>query len=59
MNVVCIMDMGKTPPHMSAKPLLPPRQETTLKKAVWAKWMKIWIEKYFLFRVKHGLTHWP
>ncbi len=59
MNVFCLMDMGTTAAYMSAKPLLPPRQKLVLKKAVWAKWMKIAFERYFLFRMKHGLSNWP
>lgn len=59
MNVMCLMDMGETAAYMSAKPLFPPRQEITLKKAKWAKWMKIWFEKYFLFKMKHGYSNWP
>ena len=59
MNVVCIMDMGNTAAYMSAKPLLPPRQEITLRKALWAKWMKVWYERYFLFKIKHGLASLP
>lgn len=59
MDVICLMDMGDTAAYMSAKPLLPPRQEITLKKAIWAKWMKIWFEKYFLFKMKHGRSNWP
>ncbi|MDP2167734.1 MAG: FAD-dependent oxidoreductase [Thermodesulfovibrionales bacterium] len=59
MNVLCLMDMGTTAAYMSAKPLLPPRQETTLKKALWARWMKMAFERYFLFKMKHGLSNWP
>ncbi len=59
MDVICLMDMGDTAAYMSAKPLLPPRQELTLRKAKWAKWMKIWLEKYFLFKMKRGASNWP
>jgi len=59
MNVMCLMDMGDTAAYMSAKPLLPPRQEIILKKARWAKWMKIWFEKYFLYKMRHGHGNWP
>jgi sulfide:quinone oxidoreductase len=59
MDVVCLMDMGDTAAYMSARPLLPPRQELTLRKARWAKWMKIWFEKYFLYKMKHGRSNWP
>ena len=59
MSVICIMDMGDTAAYMSAKPLMPPRQEMTLKRAMWAKWMKVWLEKYFMFKMKHGIRNWP
>lgn len=59
MDVICIMDMGSTAAYMSARPLLPPRQEITLKKAVWARWMKILFERYFLFKMRHGLANLP
>jgi len=59
MNVLCLMDMGTTAAYMSAKPLLPPRQEIILKKAKWAKWMKIAFERYFLFKMKHGISNLP
>jgi len=59
LSVVCIMDLGNTAAYMKAKPVLPPRQETTLKKALWAKWMKVWFERYFLYKMKHGLSNWP
>ncbi len=59
MDVICLMDMGDTAAYLSAKPLLPPRQEIMLKKAIWAKWMKVWFEKYFLFKMKRGISNWP
>jgi sulfide:quinone oxidoreductase len=59
MDVVCLMDMGNTAAYMKANPLLPPRQEITLRKGVWAKWMKVWFERYFLFKMKQGLSNWP
>ena len=58
MNVQCIMDMGDTAAFIYAKPLLPPRQSLILKKAVWAKWMKISYEKYFMYKMKHGRSNW-
>lgn len=59
MDVICLMDMGKTAAYMRAKPVLPPRQETTLKKTVWAKWLKIYFERYFLWKMKHGVSRLP
>ena len=34
------MDMGNTA-ALKAYPVLPPRQSSYMKKAVWAKWMKV------------------
>lgn len=59
MDVICLMDMGETAAYMRAKPLLSPRQEIILKKAKWAKWLKVWFEKYFLFKMRHGIPNWP
>jgi len=59
MDVMCLMDMGHTAAYMHAKPLLPPRQKLTLKKAMWAKWLKVWYERYFLYKMKHGHGNWP
>jgi sulfide:quinone oxidoreductase len=59
MNAICLMDMGGTAAYMSAKPVLPPRQNLTLRKTMAAKWMKMWYERYFLFKMKHGFMNWP
>jgi sulfide:quinone oxidoreductase len=59
LGVVCLMDMGNTAAIMKAYPVLPPRQSSYMKKAIWAKWMKIGFEKYFLYKMKHGLSKWP
>lgn len=59
LEVVCLMDMGRTAAYMKASPLLPPRQESVTKKGLWAKWLKIRFERYFLYKMKHGLSNWP
>ncbi len=59
LGVVCLMDMGTTAALMKAYPVLPPRQSSYMKKAIWAKWMKIKFEKYFLWKMKRGLSHLP
>lgn len=59
LGVVCLMDMGKTAAFMKAYPVLPPRQSSYMKKAIWAKWMKIQFEKYFLWKMKRGLSQLP
>ncbi len=59
LGVVCLMDMGSTAAFMKAYPVLPPRQSTYLKKAIWAKWLKVRFEKYFLWKMKRGLSNLP
>lgn len=57
--VICLMDMGNTAALMKASPVLPPRQESYTKKGVWAKWLKLSFERYFLFKMKHGFSQLP
>lgn len=58
-GVVCLMDMGTTAAFMKAYPVLPPRQSSYMKKTIWAKFLKIQFEKYFLWKMKHGLSRLP
>jgi sulfide:quinone oxidoreductase len=58
-GVVCLMDMGNTAAFMKAYPVLPPRQSSYMKKAIWAKWLKVSFEKYFLWKMKRGLSQLP
>ncbi|MFZ5771854.1 MAG: NAD(P)/FAD-dependent oxidoreductase [Thermodesulfobacteriota bacterium] len=57
--VICLMDMGDSAALMKAWPLLPPRQESYTRKGVWAKWLKLSFERYFLFKMKHGYSQLP
>ncbi len=59
LSVVCLMDMGNTAAFMKASPVLPPRQDSFTKKGIWAKWMKVGFEKYFLYKMKNGLSSFP
>jgi sulfide:quinone oxidoreductase len=59
MDVVCLMDMGNTAAIMKASPVLPPRQESALKAGIRYKWLKIAFERYFLWKIKHGLSGLP
>jgi len=58
-DVMCILDMGNTAALMKADPVLPPRQSSFTKKGIWAKWLKIRFERYFLWKMKHGLSSLP
>jgi sulfide:quinone oxidoreductase len=59
LSVICIMDMGSTAAYMKASPLLPPRQESVLKGGIHYKWLKMAFERYFLYKMKHGLSNLP
>jgi len=59
LSVICLMDMGNTAAYMKAKPVLPPRQESLLKKSIWFKSLKVGFERYFLWKIKHGLSNLP
>jgi sulfide:quinone oxidoreductase len=59
LGVVCLMDMGNTAAIMKAYPVLPPRQSSYMKKTIWAKWMKVRFEKYFLWKMKNGFSNLP
>jgi sulfide:quinone oxidoreductase len=58
-DVLCLMDMGDTAAYMKAAPVLPPRQESDFKEGIWFKWGKVAFEKYFLWKIKHGLSNLP
>mgnify|MGYP001567250803 CR=1 FL=1 len=55
LDVVCLLDLGKTAAMMKAKPIYPPRQESTIKQGIYYKWLKAGFEKYFLWKTKHGM----
>jgi sulfide:quinone oxidoreductase len=59
LGVVCLMDMGNTAAVMKAYPVLPPRQSTYMKKALWARMLKVQFEKYFLWKMRRGLSRLP
>ena len=58
-DVLCFMDMGNTAAYMKAAPVLPPRQESVFKEGKRFKWGKIAFERYFLWKMKNGLSGLP
>jgi sulfide:quinone oxidoreductase len=58
-DVWCIMDMGTTAAFMKAAPVLPPRQESAFREAKMFKWGKAAFERYFLWKMSHGLSGLP
>lgn len=54
-EVICILDTGQKGFFMVAKPLLPPRNTRIVKEGRWAHWLKIALEKYHMWKLKHGM----
>lgn len=55
-NAICLADLGHTGAAFIAEPQIPPRNVAWMKKGHWVQWSKIAFEKYFLFKMKHGIT---
>jgi len=58
-GALCIMDMGNTAALMKAFPVLPPRKEAELKEGKRFRWAKLAFEKYYLWKIRRGLTNLP
>lgn len=58
-DALCIVDMGNTAAYVKASPVLPPRQESVYKEGIRFRWGKIAFERYFLWKMKHGLSGLP
>ncbi len=58
-GALCIMDMGNKAALMKAYPVLPPRREAELKVGITYKWAKMAFEKYYLWKIRRGLTNLP
>ncbi|MFH7319123.1 NAD(P)/FAD-dependent oxidoreductase [Desulfurivibrio sp. D14AmB] len=57
--VICMLDMGNTAALMLAEPVLPPRQRAVLAQGRWVRWAKIGLERYFLWKMRHGFSNLP
>ncbi len=55
-NAFCLADLGDTGAAFIALPQLPPRNVTWFKKGRWVHWAKIGFEKYFLHKMRHGVS---
>jgi len=59
LSVTCIADAGDTAFYFTVSPVLPPRQRIFNKKGRWAHWLKIGVEHYLIWKMKHGWTWLP
>ncbi len=55
-NAFCLADLGDTGAAFIAIPQIPPRNVTWFKKGKWVHWAKIGFEKYFLRKVRKGVS---
>jgi len=55
-NAFCLADLGDTGAVFIALPQIPPRNVTWFKKGKWVHWAKIAFEKYFLRKMKKGVS---
>ncbi|MDH5471610.1 MAG: FAD-dependent oxidoreductase [Gammaproteobacteria bacterium] len=55
-NAFCLADLGDTGAAFIALPQIPPRNVTWFKKGKWVHWAKISFEKYFIRKMKTGIS---
>jgi len=55
-NAFCLADLGDTGAAFIAVPQIPPRNTTWFKKGKWVHYAKIAFEKYFLRKMKQGVS---
>ena len=55
-NAICLADMGNTGVAFVAIPQIPPRDVTWAKKGRWVHLAKVGFEKYFLRKMKKGIS---
>ncbi|MGD8784743.1 MAG: FAD-dependent oxidoreductase [Thioalkalispiraceae bacterium] len=56
-NAFCLADLGDTGAAFVALPQIPPRNVTWFKKGKWVHWAKIVFEKYFLRKMRKGISN--
>jgi sulfide:quinone oxidoreductase len=55
-NAFCLADFGDTGAACIAQPQIPPRNVTWFKQGGWVHWAKIAFEKYFLRKMRQGVS---
>jgi sulfide:quinone oxidoreductase len=55
-NAFCLADLGDTGAAFIALPQIPPRNVTWSKQGKWVHWAKIGFEKYFLRKMRRGVS---
>lgn len=55
-NAICLADMGGTGAAFVAIPQNPPRNMNWYSKGIWVHWAKVMFEKYFIYKMKRGVS---
>jgi len=55
-NAICLADMGGTGAVFVAIPQNPPRNMNWYSKGIWVHWAKVMFEKYFIYKMKRGVS---
>ena len=55
-NAFCLADLGDTGAAFIALPQIPPRNVTWFKTGKWVHWAKIAFEKYFMHKMRRGIS---
>ncbi len=59
LDVFCVLDEGNKATFMYASPTLPPRNKVFLREMKLAHYFKKLFERYFLWKMRYGLTRFP
>lgn len=59
MKALCLLDAGDSGVYMVADPVFPPQVKHTLRPGKWVHGAKIAFERYFIWKMKSGMTQLP
>lgn len=59
MKALCLLDAGDSGVYMVADPVFPPQVKHTLRPGKWVHGAKIAFERYFMWKMKTGMTQLP
>lgn len=56
---LCVMDAGNMGVLFVASRVFKPRKYHILFPGPWLHWVKVWFEKYYLWKIRNGYTQLP
>ncbi len=58
-HILCVADAGDTAMLMYGSPFQAPRNRALVRKGRWAHWAKVVFERYFMYKIRRGMTYLP